>query len=97
MSRDRALDPGWQTKIGKVAASADAIALDQIRHATEASRISHTMLSQESYLADIEYRILALHAGPLHRVTLDAKRHAIRLAALLGAETLRLSEAGHGC
>ncbi len=91
MSRDRALDPGWQTKIGKAAASADAIALDQIRHAT------HTMLSQESYLADIEYRILALHAGPLHRVTLDAKRHAVRLAALLGAETLRLSEAGHGC
>jgi hypothetical protein len=40
--------------------------------------------------ANADYRMLALHAGPLHSVTLDAKQRAARLAALLRAETERL-------
>ena len=46
-------------------------------------------LSRELHCADVDYRSLALHAGPLHSMTLEAKRRADDLATLLSAATGR--------
>ena len=52
-------------------------------------------LSWKLRCADVDYRSLALHAGPLHSMTLDAKRRAADLATLLCAETERHPDESH--
>jgi hypothetical protein len=47
-------------------------------------------LSRELRFANADYRMLALHAGPSHDLTLDAKQRAAKLAAQLRAETEKL-------
>ena len=49
-----------------------------------------TLLSRELRRANADYRSLALHAGPLHRLTLDARGRVDHIAAMLRAETERL-------
>jgi hypothetical protein len=51
-------------------------------------------LSRELRFANADYRMLALHAGPSHSITLDAKQRAAQLSALLRAETERLRSQG---
>ena len=53
-----------------------------------------TMLSRELSFAKADYRTLALHAGPLDRITLEAKQLVTRLSALLQAEIERLRSEG---
>ncbi len=53
-----------------------------------------TMLSHELRFAKADYRTLALHAGPLDRITLEAKQLVTRLSALLQAEIERLRSEG---
>ena len=61
-------------------------------HADQPSRESELLcikLSRELRCANVDYRSLALHAGPLHSMTLDAKRRAVDLATLLWTEDPR--------
>ena len=50
-------------------------------------------LSRELRLASADFRSLALHAGPMHRLTVDAKGRVDHFAALLHAETEKLRSA----
>ena len=67
-------------------------AIPGMRHSGEPTRSS--LLTRELHFADSEYRSLALHAGPLHRLTLDAKRRVDQIAWLLRAEIERVTIRG---
>ena len=62
---------------------------DRADRLSSESALLRITLSRELHCADVDYRSLALHAGPLHRMTLDAKQRAADLATLLCAETER--------
>jgi len=40
-------------------------------------------IADELRYATADYRMLALHAGPLHPITLEAKRRVVHLTAML--------------
>ena len=60
---------------------------DRAQRMSDDARLLHATLSRELLCADLDYRSLALHAGLLHSMTIDAKQHATHLATLLCAQT----------
>ena len=59
------------------------------------ARSLHAILLRELLCADLDYRSLALHAGLLHSMTIDAKQHATHLATLLCTQTERHDDGYH--
>ena len=56
-----------------------------VRERCESSHL--VALSRQLRLASADFRSLALHAGPMHRLTIDARRRVEHFSAMLHAET----------
>ncbi len=68
---------------------------DRADHLSSKSQPSSAALSHELHHADLDYRSLALHAGLLHSMTVEAKQRAARLTILLFAAMERQDHEPH--
>ena len=68
---------------------------DRADHLSSNSQPSSAVLSHELHDADLDYRSLALHAGLLHSMTVEAKQRAARLTNLLFAAMERQDHEPH--
>ena len=88
MPSDAALTPGHSAEMAR--SIGNGLSLDRIDTATSHKTSLCSTLLRELRFANADYRMLALHAGPSHSITLDAKQRAARIAALLREETERM-------
>ena len=94
MAADTFLDADQSSEMPAFEGNSDDETCCLIETLSDRPHSLRTMLSRELRCAKADYRTLALHAGPLDRITLEAKQLVTRLSALLQVEIERLRSEG---